>query len=157
MNAPRQPSGFEALLEGLAGVHQRLSGHLTGQDHDPAELTGRAARACGRLLDAGIPLMNQTVLLRGINDDFDTMKRLNDGLLKMGVKPYYLHQGDMAAGTAHLRSTVARGRVILRQLCGCVSGYAIPHFMLDQSGGGGKIPLGPVGKPNGNGRRKFFS
>ena len=130
-----------------------LSLHFT----HPAELTGRASSACRRLLDAGIPLMNQTVLLRSINDDFDTMKRLNEGLLKMGVKPYYLHQGDMAAGTAHLRSTVARGRVLLRQLCGCVSGYAIPHFMLDQSGGGGKIPLGPVGKPDGNGRRKFFS
>ena len=130
-----------------------LSLHFT----HPAELTGRASSACRRLLDAGIPLMNQTVLLRSINDDFDTMKRLNEGLLKMGVKPYYLHQGDMAAGTAHLRSTVARGRVLLRQLCGCVSGYAIPHFMLDQSGGGGKIPLGPIGKPNGNGRRKFFS
>ena len=123
----------------------------------PSELTARASAACGRLLDAGIPLMNQTVLLRGINDDFDTMKRLNEGLLKMGVKPYYLHQGDMAAGTAHLRSTVAKGRAILRQLCGRVSGYAIPHFMLDQSGGGGKIPLGPVGKPRGNGKGKDFS
>ena len=123
----------------------------------PSELTARAARACGRLLDAGIPLMNQTVLLHGINDDFDTMKRLNEGLLKMGVKPYYLHQGDMAAGTAHLRSTIARGRAILRQLCGCVSGYAIPHFMLDQSGGGGKIPLGPVGNPNGRRRGKSIS
>ena len=107
----------------------------------PTELTARAADACGRLLDAGIPLMNQTVLLRGINDDLATMTRLNEGLLRMGVKPYYLHQGDMAAGTAHLRSTVARGRSILRGMCGNVSGYAIPHFMVDPPGGGGKTHL----------------
>ena len=112
----------------------------------PAELTPRAAAACARLLDAGIPLMNQTVLLRGINDDLDTMRRLNEGLLKMGVKPHYLHQGDLAAGTAHLRSTVAKGREILRGLCGLTTGYAIPLFMFDRPGGGGKVPLGPVGK-----------
>jgi lysine 2,3-aminomutase len=114
-----------------------LSLHFT----HPAELTPRAAAACARLLDAGLPLMNQTVLLRGINDDLDTMRRLNEGLLRMGVKPYYLHQGDMAAGTAHLRSTIATGRAILRGLCGQVSGYAIPHFMLDPPGGGGKTHL----------------
>ncbi len=122
----------------------------------PAELTERTSMACRRLLEAGIPLMNQTVLLRGINDDVDTMRRLNEGLLKIGVKPYYLHQGDMAAGTAHLRSTLSKGRAILRQLCGHVSGYAIPHFMLDQSGGGGKIPLGPIGKKNGGRKVDFF-
>lgn len=114
----------------------------------PSELTPRAAAACARLLDAGIPLMNQTVLLRGINDDLDTMRRLNEGLLKIGVKPYYLHQGDLAAGTAHLRSTVAKGREILRGLCGLTTGYAIPLFMFDRPGGGGKVPLGPVGTRN---------
>jgi lysine 2,3-aminomutase len=110
----------------------------------PDELTPRAAAACARLLDAGIPLMNQTVLLRGINDDLGTMRRLNEGLLRLGVKPYYLHQGDMAAGTAHLRSTVAKGREILRGLCGLTTGYAVPLFMFDRPGGGGKVPLGPV-------------
>ena len=114
-----------------------LSLHFT----HPAELTGRAAAACERLAGAGLPLMNQTVLLRGINDDSETMRRLNEGLLRLGVKPYYLHQGDRAAGTAHLRSTIARGRSILRGLCGQVSGYALPHFMLDPPGGGGKTPL----------------
>ena len=117
-----------------------LSVHFT----HPAELTPRAADACARLLDAGLPLMNQTVLLRGINDDLDTLRRLNEGLLRLGVKPYYLHQGDLAAGTAHLRSTVARGREILRNLCGLTTGYAIPHFMFDRPGGGGKVPLGPA-------------
>ncbi len=117
-----------------------LSLHFT----HPSELTPRAAEACGRLLDAGLPLMNQTVLLRGVNDDIETMRQLNEGLLKLGVKPYYLHQGDLAAGTSHLRSTIARGRAILRGLCGEVSGYAIPQFMFDPPGGGGKIPLGPA-------------
>lgn len=120
-----------------------LSLHFT----HPAELTPRAAAACGRLLDAGIPLMNQTVLLRGINDNVDTMLRLNEGLLNLGVKPYYLHQGDLAAGTAHLRSTVAKGRDILRRMCGVTTGYAIPHFMFDRPGGGGKVPLGPAWQP----------
>jgi len=106
------------------------------------ELTPRAAAACARLLHAGLPLMNQTVLLRDINDNSETMTALNEGLLQMGVKPYYLHQGDMAAGTAHLRSTVARGRKILREMQGQVSGYAIPAFMIDPPGGGGKHPLG---------------
>ena len=110
----------------------------------PAELTPRAAAACGRLLDAGIPLMNQTVLLRGINDDLDTLLALNEGLLRLGVKPYYLHQGDLAAGTAHLRSTPAKGRAILRAMCGRTTGYAVPHFMFDRPGGGGKVPLGPA-------------
>ncbi len=119
-----------------------LSLHFT----HPAELTPRAAAACRRLLDAGLPLVNQTVLLRGVNDDFDTLRRLNEGLLKLGVKPYYLHQGDLAAGTAHLRSTVARGRAILRQMCGNTTGYAVPLFMFDRPGGGGKVPLGPVWK-----------
>lgn len=117
-----------------------LSLHFT----HPAELTPRAAAACGRLLDAGIPLMNQTVLLRGVNDDLDTMLALNEGLLRLGVKPYYLHHGDLAAGTAHLRSTVARGRAILRAMCGRTTGYAVPHFMFDRPGGGGKVPLGPA-------------
>ena len=90
--------------------------------------------------------MNQTVLLRGINDDLATLRRLNEGLLRLGVKPYYLHHGDLAAGTAHLRSTVAKGREILRALQGLTTGYAIPHFMLDQPGGGGKISIGLPGQ-----------
>jgi len=117
-----------------------ISVHFT----HPAELTPRAAAACRRFLEAGIPLMNQTVLLRGINDTLETMTALNEGLLQMGVKPYYLHQGDLAAGTSHLRSTVERGHQILRDMQGQVSGYAIPQFMFDPPGGGSKIPLGPA-------------
>lgn len=107
----------------------------------PHELTPAAANACRRLASAGIPLMNQTVLLKNINDTTTVMRELNETLLLMDVKPYYLHQGDMAAGTAHLRSTIATGRRILKELCGNTTGYAIPHFMLDQPGGGGKISL----------------
>lgn len=107
----------------------------------PGELTPRAAAACRRLRDAGLPLLNQCVLLRGVNDDLDTMQRLNEGLLGVGVKPYYLHLGDRAAGTAHLRAGRARGRAILRGLCGRVSGMAVPHFMFDPPGGGGKTHL----------------
>lgn len=118
-----------------------ISVHFT----HPAELTPAAITACRRLLDTGIPLMNQTVLLRGINDDLDTMTRLNEGLVLNGIKPYYLHQGDLAAGTSHLRSTIQRGQTILRQMNGRVPGYAIPLFMLDRPGGGGKTPIGPVG------------
>lgn len=107
----------------------------------PAELTPRSAAACRRLREAGLPLMNQTVLLRGVNDNLQTLTELNEGLLTMGVKPWYLHQGDAAAGTSHLRSSIRRGRKILREMQGTVSGYAIPQFMLDPPGGGGKHPL----------------
>lgn len=136
------PARITPALARLLKAHRPLwlSLHFT----HPAELTPRTATACRRLLDAGIPLMSQTVLLRGINDDLPTLRRLNEGLLMLGVKPYYLHQGDMAAGTAHLRSTVARGRRLLRDLCGLTTGYAMPHFMLDRPGGGGKVPLGPA-------------
>ncbi|HOE01176.1 MAG TPA: KamA family radical SAM protein [Kiritimatiellia bacterium] len=136
------PQRVTPALARLLKAHRPLwlSLHFT----HPAELTPRTAAACRRLLDAGIPLMSQTVLLRGINDDLPTLCRLNEGLLTLGVKPYYLHQGDLAAGTAHLRSTVARGRRILRDLCGLTTGYAVPHFMLDRPGGGGKVPLGPA-------------
>ncbi|MBP7010069.1 MAG: KamA family radical SAM protein [Kiritimatiellae bacterium] len=113
----------------------------------PAELTPQAAAACRRLLDTGLPLVNQTVLLRNVNDSLEVMVRLNEGLLQMGVKPYYLHQGDLASGTSHLRSTASTGRRILRKMCGLTTGYAVPLFMFDRPGGGGKVPLGPAGSP----------
>jgi len=136
------PQRITPALAKLLKKHRPLwlSLHFT----HPRELTPRAAAACRRLADAGIPLMNQTVLLRGINDDLETLLRLNEGLLVLGVKPYYLHQGDLAAGTAHLRSTPAKGRAILRGMCGRTTGYAIPLFMFDRPGGGGKVPLGPT-------------
>lgn len=110
----------------------------------PREATPEVARACRRLLEAGIPLMNQTVLLKGINDRADIIRALNERLIRMGVKPYYLHHGDMAAGTSHFRSTLWKGRDIVAALHGNTTGYAVPYFMVDQVGGGGKLPAGPV-------------
>lgn len=109
----------------------------------PAELTPEAARACARLADAGIPLGNQTVLLRGINDDTATIRDLMFGLLRMRVKPYYLFQTDMTRGTDHFRTPVETGLTIMRELIGHSSGMAVPTFAVDAPGGGGKIPMQP--------------
>ncbi|OGV43310.1 MAG: lysine 2,3-aminomutase [Lentisphaerae bacterium GWF2_57_35] len=109
----------------------------------PDELTPESARACARLVDAGIPLCSQTVLLKGVNDDALTLKQLMLGLLRFRVKPYYLHQGDAVAGTAHFRTSVARGQDLIRALHGHTTGYAVPAYMIDAPGGGGKVPVAP--------------
>ena len=109
----------------------------------PDELTPEAYEAATRLADAGIPLGSQTVLLKGINDDAALLKKLYHGLLTMRVKPYYLYQCDPVSGSAHFRTTVESGLEILRQLRGHTTGYAVPQFVVDAPGGGGKIPLLP--------------
>lgn len=109
----------------------------------PDELTPETARACTRLADAGIPLGSQTVLLSGINDDVETMKRLVHGLLKIRVKPYYLYQCDPIPGSSHFRTLVAKGLEVIRGLRGFTTGYAVPTYVIDAPGGGGKIPLLP--------------
>jgi lysine 2,3-aminomutase len=109
----------------------------------PREITPEMAAACTRLADAGIPLGSQTVLLRGINDDPQVMKRLMHALLKIRVRPYYLYQCDPVVGTSHLRTPLATGLHILEHLRGHTTGYAVPTFVIDAPGGGGKIPLGP--------------
>ena len=109
----------------------------------PAELTPEAAQACGRLADAGIPLGCQTVLLRGVNDDPEVMKRLMQGLLRIRVKPYYIFQADMTLGTNHFRTSIDTGLTIMRSLIGHTSGMAAPTYAIDAPGGGGKIPLVP--------------
>lgn len=109
----------------------------------PKELTPEARTACERLADAGIPLGNQTVLLRRINSSAKTLEALFRGLLRMRVRPYYLFQGDPVFGTDHLRTPVAAGIEILDELRGYVSGMAVPHLVIDAPGGGGKIPIGP--------------
>ena len=116
-----------------------LSIHFT----HPDELTLEVAEACNRLADAGIPLGSQTVLLKGVNDDVAVMKTLMQGLLKIRVKPYYLYQCDPISGSAHFRTTVDKGLEIIRGLRGHTSGYAVPTFVVDAPGGGGKIPLLP--------------
>ena len=109
----------------------------------PDELTPEVAQACGRLADAGIPLGSQTVLLKGVNDSVETMKRLNHGLIKIRVKPYYLYQCDPVAGTSHFRTSVDKGLEIISGLRGHTTGYAVPTYVIDAPGGGGKIPLLP--------------
>jgi lysine 2,3-aminomutase len=109
----------------------------------PDECTPESHLACTRLADAGIPLGSQTVLLRGVNDDVATMKDLFHRLLMMRVRPYYLYQCDPIAGSAHFRTPVSKGLEILEGLRGFTSGYAIPHYVIDSPGGGGKIPLLP--------------
>jgi len=109
----------------------------------PAEQTREMKRACEKLADAGIPLGSQTVLLAGINDDVPTMKRLMQGLVRMRVKPYYLYQCDPIIGSAHFRTSVARGLEIYQGLRGHTTGYAVPTYVIDAPGGGGKIPLLP--------------
>ena len=109
----------------------------------PEELTPEVNQACERLADAGIPLGSQTVLLAGINDRVDTMKTLVHGLLKIRVKPYYLYQCDPILGSAHFRTPVEKGLEIIRGLRGHTTGYAVPTYVIDAPGGGGKIPLLP--------------
>jgi lysine 2,3-aminomutase len=109
----------------------------------PDELTPEVSQACERLADAGIPLGSQTVLLAGINDDVETMRRLVHGLLRIRVKPYYLYQCDPISGSAHFRTSVEKGLEIIRGLRGFTTGYAVPTYVIDAPGGGGKIPLLP--------------
>ncbi|HPS77355.1 MAG TPA: KamA family radical SAM protein [Thermoanaerobaculaceae bacterium] len=108
-----------------------------------AELTPEVAEACDRLADGGIPLGSQTVLLRGINDTVPALKALFHGLLKLRVRPYYLYQCDPVVGTGHLRTTVAKGLELIAGLRGHTSGYAVPSYVIDAPGGGGKVPLHP--------------
>lgn len=107
----------------------------------PNELTPDAARACQKIADAGIPLGNQTVLLRGINDDLSTMKTLMLKLVHNRVRPYYLYQCDLSRGISHFRTPVETGIEIVHGLQGYISGFAVPKFVIDAPGGGGKIPI----------------
>jgi lysine 2,3-aminomutase len=109
----------------------------------PDELTPEVAEACGRLADAGIPLGSQTVLLKGVNDDVETMRRLVHGLLRIRVRPYYIYQCDPISGSAHFRTSVEKGVEIIRGLRGHTTGYAVPTFVVDAPGGGGKLPVSP--------------
>ncbi len=109
----------------------------------PRELTTEVRDALGRLADAGIPLGNQSVLLKHVNDDADVMKALVQKLLMCRVKPYYIYQCDLIAGSAHLRASVAKGLEIMEKLRGHTTGYAVPTNVIDAPGGGGKVPINP--------------
>jgi lysine 2,3-aminomutase len=109
----------------------------------PRELTPEAARACDRLSRAGVPLNNQSVLLKGVNDSVETMRALVHGLMRMRVRPYYLYQCDPVRGAEHFRTTIQKGIEIMEGLRGHTSGLAIPTYVVDAPGGGGKVPVGP--------------
>ena len=114
---------------------------LNTQFNHPRELTPEAERACAMLADAGIPLGNQSVLLRGVNDDVETMKTLVRGLLRMRVRPYYIYQAQTLTGTAHFITPIEKGIEIIRGLRGHTSGLAVPIYLLDTPYG--KIPMHP--------------
>ena len=107
------------------------------------ELTDAAREACDRFIDAGIPMLSQSVLLKGVNDDPQTLGALLRTLVECRIKPYYLHHGDLAPGTSHLRTSIAQGQTLMRELRGRYSGLCQPEYVLDIPGGHGKSPIGP--------------
>jgi len=109
----------------------------------PKECTADLKAACERLSFAGVPLGNQSVLLRGVNDDADVMKALVHRLLRMRVRPYYLYQMDLITGGSHFKVDVRKGLEIIKALRGHTTGYAIPQYVIDAPGGGGKVPMNP--------------
>jgi lysine 2,3-aminomutase len=109
----------------------------------PRELTDAARTACARVIDAGIPMVSQSVLLRGVNDDALTLEALVRAFVECRIKPYYMHHGDLAPGTSHLRTTLEEGQALMRALRGSVSGLCQPDYVLDIPGGHGKVPVGP--------------
>jgi lysine 2,3-aminomutase len=117
--------------------------YLNTHFNHPCEITPEAREACGRLADAGIPLGNQTVLLKGVNDDPATMTRLMQRLLAIRVRPYYLHQMDLVRGTGHFRTPVSCGVRIMAALRGHTSGLASPYYVIDLPEGKGKVPVLP--------------
>jgi lysine 2,3-aminomutase len=110
----------------------------------PRELTPAARAAVARLRQAGIVLLSQTVLLKGVNDDAATLETLFREFVALGIRPYYLHHADLAPGTAHFRTTIAEGQALMRDLRGRLSGLAQPTYVLDIPGGHGKVPVGPA-------------
>lgn len=135
------PARITPALAGLLGRHAPL--YLTSHFNHPRELTPAAAEACARLAEVGIPLANQAVLLRGVNDQADTLVALCDGLLRLRVRPYYLHQLDPVHGAGHFRVSIERGLQLVAALRQRVSGLAVPHYILDLPGGRGKVALTP--------------
>ena len=136
------PERITEKLAALLGRHHPL--YLNTHFNHPRELTPEAAEACQRLAAAGIPLGNQSVLLRGVNDDAETLRSLFRGLLRLRVRPYYLHHGDLVAGTAHLRTSIERGLQLVAALRNTLPGMAIPQYVIDLPGGRGKVPLLPA-------------
>ncbi|MCD4689413.1 MAG: KamA family radical SAM protein [Desulfuromonadaceae bacterium] len=134
----------ERITDDLCQMLRRFAPlYLNTHFNHPRELTPQAAAACVRLADAGIVLGNQTVLLRGVNDSAETQANLWRGLLRLRVRPYYLHHMDLVRGTGHFRTRIETGLDILQALRGPLSGMALPQYVIDSPGGKGKIPLLP--------------
>ncbi|GJD49839.1 L-lysine 2,3-aminomutase [Methylobacterium crusticola] len=131
----------DALVAALKGFGRAVFVALHA--NHPREFTPAATAAVARLVDAGIPLVSQSVLLAGVNDDPDTLGALMRAFVENRIKPYYLHQGDLAPGTAHLRTSIAAGQALMRHLRGRISGLCQPAYVLDIPGGHGKVPVGP--------------
>lgn len=135
------PQRITKELAGMLAKYHPI--YLNTHFNHPREITPESARACAILADAGIPLGNQSVLLRGINNCPKVMMELVHGLLKIRVKPYYIYQCDLTWGLEHFRTTVAEGLEIMEYLRGHTTGLAVPTYVIDAPGGGGKIPIGP--------------
>jgi lysine 2,3-aminomutase len=132
----------QAMAEALAGGHDKTVYVALHANH-ARELTPAARAACKRLIDRGIAMVSQSVLLKGVNDNADALAALMRAFVETRVKPYYLHHGDLAPGGAHFRTTIAQGQALMRQLRGRLSGLAQPTYVLDIPGAYGKIPIGP--------------
>jgi lysine 2,3-aminomutase len=127
------------LLETLQSSGKTL--YVVLHANHPREFTPQAKTACSRIVDAGLPMLSQSVLLRGVNDDVETLASLMRGFVEMRIKPYYLHHPDLARGTAHFRLSIEEGRALVDALRGRLSGLCQPHYMLDIPGGFGKVPI----------------
>jgi lysine 2,3-aminomutase len=136
------PERIDAALVRALRAHGKATFVVLHVNHQ-RELTKKAQAACARLVDAGIPMLAQSVLLRGVNDDVETLGALMRKLVECRIKPYYLHHADLAPGTAHLRTTIAEGQALMRALHGRTSGLCQPSYVLDIPDGYGKSPIGP--------------
>lgn len=130
----------DALVACLKKARQSV--YVALHANHPRELTHEARAACARLIDSGIPMLSQSVLLRGVNDNVETLAQLMRAFVAARVKPYYLHHPDLARGTSHFRLSIEEGQALVRQLRGRISGLCQPHYVLDIPGGFGKVPLG---------------
>ncbi|MCY1126007.1 lysine-2,3-aminomutase-like protein [Frigidibacter sp. RF13] len=133
------PERIDSALIAALGAHPAV--WIVLHSNHAAELTENARAALGRLSAAGIPLLSQTVLLRGVNDDAEVLAQLFRSFLRLKVKPYYLHHCDLARGTSHFRTTIAGGQALMAALRGRVSGTALPTYVIDIPGGFGKVPV----------------
>jgi lysine 2,3-aminomutase len=131
----------DALVECLRAARQPV--YVALHANHPRELTKDVQQACAKFIDAGIPMLSQSVLLRGVNDDVEILAALMRNFIALRIKPYYLHHPDLARGTGHFRLSIEEGQALVRQLRGRLSGLCQPHYVLDIPGGYGKVPIGP--------------